>query len=277
MGRMILCTGKYATEPYYVNSLCVRVYCVEELCYLFAGNPFLIDSSVVDRKLVKWLAEQCDLKELAERLSALLSKGIQPGVFVGTILNYVNYCTEEEKNKIEEVLQSSAGLNEYERKKRQGDFFLKNRRYRLALNEYDDLSRQLPETESALLPDIYHNMGVACAGLFLYDTAAKYFKRAYEMSGREESGVSYLLTMRLYLKEEAYIAFIAENARYHALSLQVEKQLNAARGEFEASQENRMLSALKIYKEEGNVASYYEEIDHLITELKDAYRESVSE
>lgn len=277
MDRMILCTGKYADNPYYVNRLCVRVYCVEELCYLFAGNPFLIDSSVVDRKLVKWLEEECDLKELADRLSALLSKGIQPGVFVGTILNYVNYCTEEEKNKIEEVLQNSAGLNEYERKKRQGDFFLKNHRYRLALDEYDNLSRQLPETESALLPDIYHNMGVAYTGFFLYDVAARYFKRAYEMSGREDSGIQYLTAMRLYLREEAYIAFIAENARYHTLSLQVERQLTCAKGEFEASQESRMLSALKIYKEEGNVASYYKEIDELLTNLKDAYREAVSE
>ena len=48
-------------------------------------------------------------------------------------------------------------------------------------------------------------------------------------------------------------------------------------GEFEASRENRMLSALKIYKEEVNVASYYEEIDKIIYRLKEDYLQLVEE
>ena len=36
-----------------------------------------------------------------------------------------------------------------------------------------------------------------------------------------------------------------------------------------------MLTALKIYKEEGNVASYYDEIDKIISRKKDEYRELV--
>ena len=38
-----------------------------------------------------------------------------------------------------------------------------------------------------------------------------------------------------------------------------------------------MLDALKFYKEEGNVASYYEEIDKIISKKKDEYRELVAE
>lgn len=37
-----------------------------------------------------------------------------------------------------------------------------------------------------------------------------------------------------------------------------------------------MLSALEIYKDEGNVASYYDEIDKIISEKKDEYRELVA-
>ena len=55
------------------------------------------------------------------------------------------------------------------------------------------------------------------------------------------------------------------------------QKLEKAKGEFEASQDNRMLSALKIYKDEGNVASYYEEIDKIISGKKDAYRELVGQ
>ena len=277
MGRILLCTGKYAKNPYYFENVCVNVYCVEELCYLFASNPFMIDESVMDKELVKWLDQECGLGELSHQLLNLLHRGSTPGIFVNTIMSYVNYCVSEEIKKIDEVLQSNVGLNDYEKQKKQADFLLKNCRYKLAIEEYENLSRQLPDTESALRPSIYHNMGVAYTGMFMFEMAARSFKRAYDMTGEEESGVEFLSAQRLHLQEEAYISFIAEHGEYYNLSLQVEKRLKAAREEFEASQENRMLTALKIYKDEGNVASYYEEIDKIISKQKDAYRELVSQ
>lgn len=275
MGRMILCIGRYAKKPYHFNSMCVNVYCVEELCYLFASNPFMIDNDVMDKELAEWLDRECGLTELSHQLLTLFQRGCQPGIFVSTILDYVNFCTAGEKEKIEEVLQGSAGLNDFERRKKQADFLMKNCKYQLALEEYDRLTRELPETESALMPQIFHNMGVAYAGFFMFDMAAKYFKKAYDMTGDTESGTSFLAAKRLSLREEAYIAFIAEHGEYHELSMLVEKKLMDAKGQFEASQENRMLSALKIYKEEGNVSSYYEEIDKIISGLKNEYRQLV--
>ena len=150
---------------------------------------------------------------------------------------------------------------------------MKNRKYQLALEEYDRLARELPETESALKPSIYHNMGTAYAGFFMFDMAARYFKKAYDMTGDMQQGVSFLAAKRLSLHEDAYISFIAEHSEYHELSMMVERKLTDAKGRFEASQENRMLSALKIYKDEGNVSSYYEEIDKIISELKSGYRQ----
>ena len=275
MGRALLCTGKYAQKPYYFSKVCVNVNCVEELCFLFASNPFVIDNDIMDKELARWIDEECGLADLGHQLLLLFNRGSQPGIFVNTILDYVNYCTPRQRAKIEEVLKSSAGLNDYERKKKQADYLLKNHRNRMALNEYERLSRELPEAESALKPSIYHNMGVAYAGFFMFDMAARYFKKAYDMSGNTESGVQFLAAKRLSLHEEAYVAFIAEHGEYHELSLQVEKRLMDAKGQFEASEEKRMMSALGIYKDEGNVASYYEEIDKQITVLKDEYRQLV--
>ena len=275
MGRALLCTGKYAQKPYYFSKVCVNVYCVEELCFLFASNPFVIDNDIMDKELARWIDEECGLADLGHQLLLLFNRGSQPGIFVNTILDYVNYCTPRQRAKIEEVLKSSAGLNDYERKKKQADYLLKNHRNRMALNEYERLSRELPEAESALKPSIYHNMGVAYAGFFMFDMAARYFKKAYDMSGNTESGVQFLAAKRLSLHEEAYVAFIAEHGEDHELSLQVDKRLMDAKGQFEASEEKRMMSALGIYKDEGNVASYYEEIDKQITVLKDEYRQLV--
>lgn len=277
MGRILLCTGKYAKNPYYVESVCVNVYCVEELCYLFASNPFLIDRDIMDKKLAEWLDKECGLKELSHQLLNLFHRGSQPGIFVSVILDYVNYCTPEEKKKIEDVLLNNAGLSDYERQKKQADFLLKNHKPRMAVEEYDNLLRQLPETESALKPPVCHNMGVAYASVFQFEMAARYFKKAYDMTGKEESGIQYLAALRLHLQENEYIAFIAEHGEYHNLSLQLEKRLEAAKGQFEASQENRMLTTLKICKDEGNVASYYEEIDKILLKKKEEYRQLVGQ
>lgn len=277
MGRILLCTGKYAKNPYYVESVCVNVYCVEELCYLFASNPFLIDRDIMDKKLAEWLDKECGLKELSHQLLNLFHRGSQPGIFVSVILDYVNYCTPEEKKKIEDVLLNNAGLSDYERQKKQADFLLKNHKPRMAVEEYDNLLRQLPETESALKPSVCHNMGVAYASVFQFEMAARYFKKAYDMTGKEESGIQYLAALRLHLQENEYIAFIAEHGEYHNLSLRLEKRLEAAKGQFEASQENRMLTTLKICKDEGNVASYYEEIDKILLKKKEEYRQLVGQ
>lgn len=276
MGRVLLCTGKYAKKPYCFENVCVNVYCVEELCFLFASNPFMIDQSVMKEELAQWLDKECGLTDLSHQLLNILGKGSQPGIFVSTIMSYVNYCTDTEIRKIDEVLQGNVGLNDFERKKKQADFLLKNRRYMLAVEEYDALCRRLPDTESSIKPLIYHNMGVAYAGLFMFELAARYFKKAYDMTKDEESGTEYLAAQRMYLSEEAYIAFIGEHGEYYNLSMQVEKRLTKAKEEFEASQESRMLTALKIYKDEGNAASYYEEIDKIIAKKKDEYREFVS-
>ena len=276
MGRVLLCTGKYAKKPYCFENVCVNVYCVEEVCFLFASNPFMIDQSVMREELAQWLDNECGLTDLSHQLLNILGKGSQPGIVVNTIMSYVNYCSDVEVKKIDQVLQGNVGLNDFERQKKQADFLLKNRRYMLAIEEYDALCRRLPDTESSLKPVIYHNMGTAYAGIFMFGMAARYFKKAYDMMKNEESGIEFLTAQRLYLSEDAYIAFIGEHGEYYNLSMQVEKRLTAAREEFEASQENRMLTALKIYKDEGNAASYYEEIDKIIAKKKDEYREFVS-
>ena len=82
VSRVLICTGKYANEPYHLEKVCVNVYCVEELCYLFANNPFMINTEIMDKHLPEWLREQCGLPELADRLTLAMKKGIQAGANV---------------------------------------------------------------------------------------------------------------------------------------------------------------------------------------------------
>lgn len=42
MGRVLLCLGRYARNPYFVERAYVNVYSVEELCYCLIRNAYLI-------------------------------------------------------------------------------------------------------------------------------------------------------------------------------------------------------------------------------------------
>ncbi|MCR4787120.1 MAG: hypothetical protein K5888_00900 [Lachnospiraceae bacterium] len=277
MGRLLICTGRYAETPYYVNSVCMNVYSVEELCYLFALNPFIITNDFMDNSLISWLRNECDLGKLADSLAAMLKKGCTLGEFIDRILDYVNYCDRDERLIIDETIKSNSGLSDFERRKHQADYLLRNYMFEAAVEEYETLLEVLPDVEAGLKPVIFHNMGYAYANLFMFDIAAKYFKRSYDMTGLIDTGLQYLASLRMYMSEEKYLSFIANNSVYHDASLALESQMNKAIGRFEASRENTMLSALQIYKDEGNVASYYEQIDKVILRLKDDYLKMVTD
>lgn len=281
MSQIILGTGRYAEEPYFMDRFYVNLYSVEELCYLFVEKAELLDQDVMQPKMVQWLDEQCGLNQLAHTLYSLLNQKASTVAYVGTILEYVNLYPEEVIARTEEIIKSNEGLSPYERKKAKADYLLQNRKYYVAMEQYHSLLAQIPETEKLLQAKILHNMGVACAGMFMFQRAADFFIQAYRTDQNKESLKSYLAALRMHYQDKEYITFISEHPEYHNASLKVEKQIEQAAGQFEGTDENRMLFTLQVFKEEGNsnlgsTVPYYNEIEKLTAGLKDKYREYVS-
>ncbi len=281
MGRIILSTGRYAKKPFYVEKFCINLYSVEELCYLLVEKAEMLDTEIMQRELVQWLDEQCGLNQLAHALYSLLNQNGSTAAFAGIILEYVNLYPADVVAGTEAAIKGSEGLNPYERKKAKADYMLQNRRYYGALKQYYALLEQMPDTDKQLSAKILHNMGVAYAKLFMFRQAAGRFRQAYETDGEKESLALYLASVRLYSRDKEYISFIAEHPEYHNVSLQVERQMEQAEGLFEATEENRMLFTLQVFKEEGNCTAgndtpYYREIERLTDRLKEQYREYVS-
>lgn len=281
MSRIILETGRYAEKPYYVERFYVNLYSVEELCYLFVEKAELLDQDIMQHEMVQWLDEQCGLNQLAHSLYILLNQKGSTVAYVGTILEYVNLYPEEVIARTEEVIKANEGLNPYERKKAKADYLLQNRKYYAALEQYHSLLARIPETDKILQAKILHNMGVSCAGMFMFKQAAEWFMQSYQIEHEEENLISYLAAMRMSCQDKDYITFIAEHPEYHDASLAVEKRINQAVGQFEGTDENRMLFTLRVFKEEGNstlgnTVPYYNEIEKLTNSLKEKYREYVS-
>ena len=281
MSRIILGTGTYASKPYYVEKFYVNLYSIEELCYLLVDKAELLDQDMMRRDLVQWLDEQCGLNELAHTLYSLLNQNGSLVAFVGTILEYINLYPEEVTARTEQVVKSNEGLNPYERKKAKADYMLQNRKYFMALRQYYSLLEQIPETDKMLRAKVLHNMGVTCAEMFMFEQAADWFMQAYVQDRNEESLEMYLASLRMHYEDKEYITFIAEHPEYHDASLRVERRMDQASGQFEGTDENRMLFTLQVFKEEGSGTGgsdvqYYQEIEKLTVSLKEQYREFVS-
>ena len=278
MSHMLLGTGRYAERPYYVDRFYVNLYSVEELCYILVDKAEMLDQEIMQRDMVRWLDEECGLDELAHALYALLNQKGSTVAYVGTILEYVNLYSPEVISRTEEIVRNNDGLSPYERHKAKADYLLKERRYFTAMEQYHSLLAVLSDTDRLLQAKIYHNMGAACAGMFMYERAADWFLKSHEIDGRKESMLMYLAAQRMSRSDKDYIDYIAGHPEYHDASLKVERMMEQAQGAFEGSDENRMLVTLQVFKEEGNglfgnTAPYYNEIERLTTSLKEKYRE----
>lgn len=275
MGRILLQTGEYTTIPYRFDNLDIRVYSIEELCYVLRENAFLLDKEILDKRLLKWIGEAAKLPDLAGMLAPLLQNKTSVGAFVRVILSYVGLYDEDEVGRIEELFYQGMGLNAYEKLKTRIDHMVESRKYTPAIIEYDALLARLPENERILRAKILHNKGTALCGLFLFEEAAIHFEQAYELDEDSETFIAYLAAKRMAMQEGDYIAFAAGLADRYEDTLELERRMEALQAEWEQSEEKQILTERSMLRDEGNVA-YYTETERKIRDLKNRYRENVN-
>ncbi|MBQ6887892.1 MAG: hypothetical protein IJN54_10305 [Lachnospiraceae bacterium] len=276
MGRVVLCIGKRAENPYFFDKTCQNIYSIEELCYVFGENAYLLDEDIVDKWLVKWIEDECKLTELARNLYTMLNQKVSAVAFVGTILEYTGYFSKEKIMQIEAVLKNGKNLSLFERKKAKADYLVKRKKFALAVTEYDSLIKELEGQDPVLLAKVRHNKGVAQTGLFAYEYASGEFLKAYELSGSEEDYMAYLAAKRMYMEDQDYIRFMSEHTEGYEISLVLEKQINKILEQWQTAPEREHMDVLFDYKENGNRNLYYREVEKLINELKQDYRECVT-
>ncbi len=277
MGKLLLCMGKYAKTPYFMEKVPVNLYSVEELCYCLLKNAYLIDQGIMDGRLEEWLAGECGLRELAAHLGQLANAGCSVGGYAGAVLEYVGYGDRETWAEAVGVLEEGKDLSLYEKRKTRADYLVEHKRYAAALKSYGSLLEELPEVEKELRAGILHNQGVAYAQLFRFQNAAQCFEEAYGCGRGEDELIHFLAAKRMVMEETEYVDFAAGQEDPCGAALKVEKAVEDAAKEFEGTEESRMLFTLGVCREENHSVSYYEETGRLVRGLKDHYREITAE
>ncbi len=275
MGRVLLSTGEYATTPYCFDNLGIRVYSAEELCFVLKENAFLLDVEIMNKRLVRWIDEMLGLSELAAGLYPLVNRKVSLSIFVGTILRYVGFYGEETIVRIEEIYNSGADLNIYEKCKNRADHMASAGRFAGAIMEYDGLLEKLPQEEKQLRATILHNKGVALSSMFFFEEASRAFMESFEVVPDTEVLTAYLAAKRMSMGEGDYVAFVAGVPDYYAETMELESKVEKLRREWEESDVKKQLAQRLQFKEEGDMATYYEETDKWVRGLKNQYREMI--
>lgn len=276
MSKLILCKGRLSENPYYIVGLGMNVYSIEELCYYFVKDAYILDNDIMDVSLCDFIGQELMLPEIAETLKSLVLRGASLGQFVTTLLNMTGYLEEDELAKIKQVLVDNASLSFAEKRKKRADNLLEAKKFTRAIDEYQYMINRMKKSED---PEMYalilHNIGVAYARLFMYDKASYYFKEASVLSDDREILIHYLQSLRLIMKREAYERFVLRMGYADSIIREAEERLAEAKGSEPDSEYASEIEEIKDLRSEGRISEYYKRIEKTFAGWKQEYRDQM--
>lgn len=278
MGKIYQCVGHYAETAYTIKRTWIHVHCVEELCYYICNNAYLLEEDFINQDMLLWLDSECMLPALAKALRAQKRQGVRLEDQVRLLLETVHYCPAEEIDAIVGMIAANYSMNSLQKNKIRADYFLKNERYALALQAYEELTEELKrEKDTKLIASVYYNMGVIYAHLFLFGQAGEYFKQAYETQEKEEYQVAYLAVRRIVGPDAGYLKLVGENEEYYQASRVLEHMMDKTEKDWKISDEHMRIMEMRRLRETGNMEAYSRQVEQMNRACKELYRNMVIE
>ena len=198
MGELLLCNGPIAAMPFYLEGVSINIYSIEELDYYIVNNVYLLDKSFMNQELCAWIENQANLKKLAEHLKMIISTNGRLSAFVTEILEYSGYCSATQISSVHDILRELEGKSSFECAKLRADSLMEAGKYQNSIIEYRKLlsSEGAKTADTALCGNVYNNMACAYARLFLFETAAVFFRKAYQYNKNRKSLWSCLISYK---------------------------------------------------------------------------------
>lgn len=223
MGSLILCHRKRAKHPYEISRIHKRIYTIEELCYYFCNNLYLVDYTIVNEQLCRWIKDELELEELAGQLIELLRNHTSVEQFVLFVLNEARIYTPGEIAHIQNVLEKLKNQKEVERKKFKADSLMESGELESAILVY--MSIVNGERDESMDKRFYGRVYACLAGAygraFLYEESARMYEKAYKICEDNRMLEGYLYACYRYMPVDEYQRMIMDNV----LLLEVDNKL----------------------------------------------------
>ena len=206
MGSLILCHKKRAKRPFEISRVHMRIYTIEELCYYICNNLYLIDYTIVNERLCRWVGDELELPKLAEELRRLLRENGSMEEFVLTILKESNIYAAAEIHKMQ-------SQRDVEKEKYKADTLQNSKEYESAILVYQSiLNKDWDESvDKKFYGRVYASMGSAYGHQFLYKEAAKAYQEAYKICEQPDILKAYLYSCYKALPHDEYLKMLSGN------------------------------------------------------------------
>ncbi len=273
MGELLLCNESIAAMPFYVESIAINVYSIEELCYYILNNTFLLDKDFMSEELCTWIDKEAKVPKLAKQLRDILRSGGFLSEFVAKLLEFSGYCTPIEQKEILFALKQMEEKTDFECNKIRADKLMENEKYLNSIYEYkrllesDDANNQDP----ILCGNIYHNLGTAYARLFLFEEAVKCYRNAYRLNQKKESIWECLLAYRCMRDSNGFNGTVEEFNISDTEVAELKNIISMASRTQETKEFEEKLEAIAMIKDKDK-SRYNEEIMSIILNCKEEYR-----
>ncbi len=202
----MICREPSAKTPYYIESMGIRLYSMEELAFFLYENIYLVDRRMLGERLWDWLRTEMHNPELAEKLKKGTESGSSIQNMVLTILRNVNYYTQEELMELSSRMKVLNTYQEQERLKLRADEYFINGNYLAAIYEYEKIIdiRQSERLGVEFYAHVWNNLGVCFVRLFQFGQAARAFRTSWQYQKDPEVLKEYVFAMRLGLSDEDF-------------------------------------------------------------------------
>lgn len=271
MGRIIVRKRIEEKQPYVVPGLGIKVYSPEELVYVYYHNLPQLGMEIVDSNLLSWL-EANGRKQLAGSLLQFL--GREDNVladFIAAVFSGIRFYTEDEVKTAYNFLREWIHADPMLRKKEKMDYLMDRGKIREAIDGYEELAGK-EELADSLLGAVYHNLGVAYGKLFLFEDAAGYFKRAWQILGTPDSKDAYMFSLRMSLPKESYVNRIVEEGLGEEGAVLLEEKILEMLKDEEKSDMQTRLDEIKKEKQMGNNTYFRTAVKAYVDDRKHAWR-----
>lgn len=194
--------------PYYIRSLSIRIYTIEELAYIITDEALRIDEGFMKKELVDFVGRDLGCRELAEKLEYYRQDN-NLAMFCRAILLYTEFVAKDRIEQLTELFTENQSLSPGKRFLRRGNYYMQNDLVMQAMAEYHKALKEfgaIDDKEKYAL--VLHNLGTGAAKIFDFEMAAKYYLESYELSLDEETYNLYLASLRLGNSKDEYLNLI---------------------------------------------------------------------
>lgn len=206
MSGYYLCRTARARHPYYIESIDINIYSIEELCYYLSENVYLIDETIINQKLCDWLGEELGLVRLQKILTRLLERGEESVNFVIPIFQECGYLKEPQLRYFKEQLQDIQIEPRDMRRKMKADYLTGYGMYISAIEECRKIldNRGPGRLGIHFYASVWESMAAAYGKMFRFEEAAGCLWESYLCLRSKKVYEKYLRLLPLFLSEKEY-------------------------------------------------------------------------